>query len=52
MPTAIRAEGTAGGGGPSRQDEREIVVEARNLSKIYRDFWGRSKKVSLKPLDL
>jgi ABC-2 type transport system ATP-binding protein len=30
----------------------ELVVEARNLSKVYRDFWGRSKKVALKPLDL
>ncbi len=30
----------------------EIVVETRNLSKVYRDFWGRSKKVALKPLDL
>ena len=30
----------------------EVVVEARNLSKVYRDFWGRSKKVALKPLDL
>ena len=30
----------------------EVIVEARNLSKIYRDFWGRSKKVALKPLDL
>ncbi|RLS75998.1 MAG: ABC transporter ATP-binding protein [Planctomycetota bacterium] len=30
----------------------EIVVEARNLSKVYRDFWGRSKKTALKPLDL
>ena len=29
-----------------------MVVEARNLSKTYRDFWGRSKKVALKPLDL
>jgi ABC-2 type transport system ATP-binding protein len=28
------------------------VVETRNLSKTYRDFWGRSKKVALKPLDL
>ena len=31
---------------------RDVVVEARNLSKTYRDFWGRSKKVALKPLDL
>jgi ABC-2 type transport system ATP-binding protein len=30
----------------------EVVVEARNLSKTYRDFWGRSKKTALKPLDL
>ena len=30
----------------------DIVVETRNLSKVYRDFWGRSKKVALKPLDL
>jgi ABC-2 type transport system ATP-binding protein len=30
----------------------EVVVEARNLAKTYRDFWGRSKKVALKPLDL
>ena len=30
----------------------DVVVETRNLSKTYRDFWGRSKKVALKPLDL
>jgi ABC-2 type transport system ATP-binding protein len=30
----------------------DVVVEARNLSKTYRDFWGRSKKAALKPLDL
>lgn len=30
----------------------EVVIETRNLSKVYRDFWGRSKKVALKPLDL
>jgi ABC-2 type transport system ATP-binding protein len=33
-------------------DDKEVVVAARNLSKTYRDFWGRSKKVALKPLDL
>lgn len=32
--------------------DRDVIVEARNLSKVYRDFWGRSKKVALKPLDL
>jgi ABC-2 type transport system ATP-binding protein len=30
----------------------DVVVETRNLSKTYRDFWGRRKKVALKPLDL
>jgi len=29
-----------------RRDD-DVIVEARNLSKIYRDFWGRSKKVAL-----
>lgn len=30
----------------------EVVIETRNLSKTYRDFWGRSKKAALKSLDL
>src|SRR5436190_952010 len=30
----------------------ENVVETRNLSKVYRDFWGRRKKVALNALDL
>lgn len=30
----------------------EVVVEARNLTKIYRDFWGRRKVEALKALDL
>jgi ABC-2 type transport system ATP-binding protein len=30
----------------------DVIVEARNLSKVYRDFWGRRKKEALKPLDL
>ncbi len=30
----------------------EIVVETRNLTKVYRDFWGRKKKVALNALDL
>jgi ABC-2 type transport system ATP-binding protein len=30
----------------------EVVIETRNLSKTYRDFWGRSKKAALKSLDI
>jgi ABC-2 type transport system ATP-binding protein len=43
---------TAPGATPAHHGESDVIVEARNLSKIYRDFWGRSKKVALKPLDL
>ena len=28
------------------------VIETRNLSKVYRDFWGRQKVRALKALDL
>jgi ABC-2 type transport system ATP-binding protein len=30
----------------------EVVVETRRLTKIYRDFWGRQKKVALRALNL
>jgi len=30
----------------------EIIVETRNLTKVYRDFWGRKKKTALNALDL
>ena len=43
---------TASGGAAAQRGAGEVIVEARNLSKTYRDFWGRSKKVALKPLDL
>jgi ABC-2 type transport system ATP-binding protein len=29
-----------------------VVIESRNLSKIYRDFWGRKKVHALKSLDV
>ena len=31
---------------------QDLVVETRNLTKVYRDFWGRRKKVALNALDL
>ena len=30
----------------------DVIVETRNLTKVYRDFWGRKKKVALNALDL
>jgi ABC-2 type transport system ATP-binding protein len=32
--------------------ERELVVETHKLTKVYRDFWGRQKKVALRALNL
>ena len=41
---------------PSKVDvdatKPEVVIETRNLSKVYRDFWGRQKVRALKALDL
>jgi ABC-2 type transport system ATP-binding protein len=33
-------------------DNSEVIIETRNLSKVYRDFWGRRKVAALKSLDL
>src|SRR6202047_4201933 len=30
----------------------DVVVETRNLTKVYRDFWGRKKKTALNALNL
>jgi len=32
--------------------QTETVIETRNLTKVYRDFWGRKKVHALKALDL
>ncbi len=32
--------------------ENGVVIQTRNLSKVYRDFWGRQKVKALKALDL
>lgn len=36
--------------GPATQTE--VVIETRNLTKVYRDFWGRQKVRALSALDL
>jgi ABC-2 type transport system ATP-binding protein len=33
-------------------DKAEVVIETRSLTKVYRDFWGRSKVRAVKALDL
>ena len=35
-----------------QQSSNEVVIETRNLTKVYRDFWGRQKVRALKALDL
>src|SRR5947208_581597 len=30
----------------------DVIVETRKLTKVYRDFWGRQKKVALRALNL
>jgi len=37
---------------PVSNRQSDVVIETRNLSKIYRDFWGRRKVAALKSLDI
>ena len=36
----------------SDSEQPEVVIETRNLTKVYRDFWGRPKVRALKALDM
>ncbi len=36
----------------SAVDASDVIIETRNLGKIYRDFWGRKKVAALKSLDI
>ncbi len=37
---------------PAASPTSDVVIETRNLTKVYRDFWGRQKVRALKALDL
>jgi ABC-2 type transport system ATP-binding protein len=51
MATPV-AEQTSQAAGAAPPAESDVVIETRNLSKTYRDFWGRQKVRALKALDL
>jgi ABC-2 type transport system ATP-binding protein len=36
----------------TRAMSHEVIIETRNLTKVYHDFWGRPKVQALKALDL
>ncbi len=36
----------------AKPNSHDVVVETRNLSKVYLDFWGRRKKEALRALNL
>src|SRR5437016_2586664 len=46
--TAVAARSTS----TARPTTGDVIVETRSLTKEYRDFWGRRKKVALNALDL
>jgi ABC-2 type transport system ATP-binding protein len=37
---------------PESRPDSDVVIETRNLTKVYRDFWGRRKVAALKSLDI
>lgn len=49
METTTAPEGTEASATPAAN---EVIIETRNLTKVYRDFWGRQKVRALKALDL
>src|SRR5207244_4535629 len=41
-----------GHGAGGRIMASDVIVDTRNLTKVYRDFWGRRKKTALRALNL
>ena len=52
MSQAVQGGTAASGAASSGTSSGEVIIETRNLSKDYRDFWGRPKVHALKALDL
>jgi ABC-2 type transport system ATP-binding protein len=46
------SDGTQTAADTGDRSGQEVVIETRNLSKVYRDFWGRQKVRALRALDL
>jgi ABC-2 type transport system ATP-binding protein len=52
MVRAVTADSSPSTRGASQDTGSEVLIETRNLSKVYRDFWGRQKVRALKALDM
>jgi ABC-2 type transport system ATP-binding protein len=52
MPVAAAGTASLVAGDASSGPDSDVIIETRNLSKTYRDFWGRQKVRALKALDL
>ena len=52
MPVADAVPASLVAGDASSGSDSDVIIETRNLSKTYRDFWGRQKVRALKALDL
>jgi len=53
MDKPAAAAGTASlVAGDAADQDSDVIIETRSLSKTYRDFWGRQKVRALKALDL
>lgn len=52
MDMPATAESAAANPDSSKGTESDVIIEAMNLTKTYRDFWGRQKVRALKALDM
>ena len=48
----MSAVATADQKSSSQAQDTDVIIETRNLGKVYRDFWGRKKVNALKALDI